>query len=149
MTELFKIHGNGQWLLSKTTDHNKHVKISREYSVQGIAISSNDGNTVFIDSEIPKYLVLKSGVKVDIEKYLCIHEVVEKTLMDHLGYVYDHAHEMALHAEHDALKKDKVPQDEYDDFMFSWMKKTQDRKDNLPPDRYNIHINDKLKHHGV
>ena len=125
------------------------VKVVRNYSVRGIAISSKDSKRVYIDSEVPSTLVLSSGHKVNIDRYLCIHEIVEKSLMDKLGYVYDHAHEMALHAEHDALKRDSIPLKEYDSFMFHWMKQTENRTRNLPPDQYDIHTNDKMKHHGV
>lgn len=148
--ELLQTYNNGQWILQKSDAMDaKRIKVSRDYFVRGIAISSKDGQTVYIDKEVPRYLTLKSGKKVDIDHYLCIHETIEKTLMDKLGYVYDHAHEMALHAEHDAIKKDNIPQDEYDHFMLSWMKQTQDRKVGQPPDKYHVNDNAKLKHHGV
>lgn len=148
--ELLRTYNNGQWSLQKSDASDaKRIKVSREYFVRGIAISSVYGTHVYIDKEVPRYLVLKSGKKVDIDHYLCIHETVEKTLMEKLGYVYDHAHEMALHAEHDALRKDDVPQDEYDSFMFHWMKQTQHRKVDQPPDKYHVNDNAKLRHHGV
>jgi hypothetical protein len=91
--------------------------VNREYDVPYIAGYSVDGHTVFIDRHLPRTFrwVLRT---VRVEPFLLTHEIVEKkALLDELRLQYLHAHQVAVRAEHDAVKAAGVPWWVYQRFM--------------------------------
>ena len=83
--------------------------INRMYQVgYGAGYSIDDEpKTVYIDCRLPKEFLL-DGKWIKTDKYLYIHEVTEKHLMDEYGFKYQHAHEMATRAERKAVEADGV-----------------------------------------
>jgi hypothetical protein len=57
-----------------------------------------------------------------------LHEAVEKTLMDHLGLRYLHAHQIATRAEQAAVRASGVSWQAYDRFMRSYVKRIGDQR---------------------
>src|ERR1700740_3441489 len=82
--------------------------VNREYDIPCIAGYSVDGSTVFIDRHLPRSFrwLMKT---VRIEPFLLTHELVEKALLDELRLHYLHAHQIAVRAEHDAVRAAGVP----------------------------------------
>jgi hypothetical protein len=68
-------------------------KLDRNHDIPYLAGYSKNGKTIYIDRHMPKsFLFRRRRIKTD--RYLILHEAVEKTLMDHLGLRYLHAHQM-------------------------------------------------------
>ena len=101
--------------------------VNREYDIPYIAGYSVDGHTVFIDRHLPKsfHWLMKT---VRVEPFLLIHEIVEKSLLDELRLHYLHAHQIAVRAEHDAVKAAGVPWWVYQRFMKKHEKKIEREK---------------------
>lgn len=113
----------------------KRVKVNREYDIPYLAGYSKDGKTIYIDRNIPKFFKTSKGKKTDTTRYLVLHEAVEKTLIDHLGLHYQHAHQVALRVEKDAVLADNISWEEYNDFMEKLIKEVADeRLEKLPED---------------
>ncbi|MBE3087180.1 MAG: hypothetical protein IMZ64_13295, partial [Bacteroidetes bacterium] len=69
------------------------------YEIPYLAGYSKDGKTVYIDKRLDPSLDLSDGRKMNITKYLIVHESTEKHLMDTKGYKYQYAHEKATGTE--------------------------------------------------
>lgn len=112
----------------------KRTRIDRRHDIPYLAGYSEDGKTIYIDRHVPQLMhVRKRPIAVD--RYLILHETVEKTLIDALKLHYQHAHQIALRAEEAAVLADKVPWDAYDKFMQRYIKNLGDeRLTKLPPD---------------
>jgi hypothetical protein len=82
----------------------RRVKVvNRDYDIPYIAGYSVDGHTVFIDRHLPRsFRWLMKPVRV--EPFILTHEIVEKALLDELRLHYMHAHQIAVRAEHDAVR---------------------------------------------
>ena len=93
-----------------------NTKVNRQYWVPGLAGSSLDGKIVFIDARLPEVF---KGFRTD--KYLLIHEVTEKVLMDRLGFDYGYAHNLALAAEQYAVESDGLNWSEYEQHMWNFI----------------------------
>lgn len=87
----------------------KKVTINREFWIPYLAGYSKDdwkdNPIVYMDCRLPKELVT-TWYKIDITRYLLIHECVEKCLMDELGMPYILAHNLATAAEKTAVEAD-------------------------------------------
>jgi 8-oxo-dGTP pyrophosphatase MutT (NUDIX family) len=94
----------------------RNITINRTFWVPGLAGSSLDRRTVYIDSRLPETF---QGVKTD--KYIVIHEVVEAILMDDMGFDYSYAHDIALAAENYAVARDGLDPKEYEKHMWSYI----------------------------
>ena len=76
-----------------------------------------------------------SGRTVDTDRFLILHEEVEKTLIDQLGLHYLHAHQIATRAEQAAVRAAGVNWSDYDRFMQKYVKRIGDeRLTKLPKD---------------
>jgi hypothetical protein len=67
-------------------------KLDRAHDIPYLAGYSNDGKTIYIDRHMPKSFKYQ-GRDVDTDRFLILHEQVEKTLIDHLNLHYLHAHQ--------------------------------------------------------
>ncbi len=119
------------WLMSSTmldaalqSIENK-IKINRKYDVPYVAGYSENGKTIYIDRHLPKVLKINNK-KVPIDRYLIMHEAVEKTLIDQLGLHYQFAHQIALRVEEAAVRADKVSWREYNNQLMKYIKKIGD-----------------------
>ena len=113
---------------------NEEVTICRDYEVPGIAGSSVDGKTVFIDKRVPKTLTLKSGKEMHLDHPLAVHELTERAVLHGLGLTYDHAHYIAYAAEKRFVELEGDPWEEYDAFFMKLIQECYDWEyTDLPP----------------
>ena len=71
---------------------------------------------------------------IAVDRYLLLHEEVEKTLIDQLRLHYQHAHQIATRAEEAAVRADGVSWRAYDRFMQSYVKTVGDERLTKVPD---------------
>jgi hypothetical protein len=75
------------------------------------------------------------GREVDTDRFLILHEEVEKTLIDQLNLHYLHAHQIAARAEEAAVRAAGLRWRDYDRFMQKYVKTIGDeRLSKVPPD---------------
>ena len=108
--------------------------LDRRHDIPYLAGYSRDGRTIYIDKDLPKSFATRAGTRVAVDRFLILHESVEKSLLDDLGLKYQHAHQIALRAEQAAVKAAGVPWREYDRFMARHIKEADDVIDRLPRD---------------
>jgi len=111
------------------------VKINRKFDVPYVAGYNTKGTIVYIDKDVPKYHRF-NGKKYLLDKYLVVHEVVEKILEEQIHDVnYFYAHQIALRIEQDVVEADGLDWKEYDDFMQTLIKEVDIQKiQKVPPD---------------
>jgi hypothetical protein len=102
-------------------------KLDRTHDIPYLAGYSQDGETIYIDRHLPRKMTYK-GRKIEVDRYLIMHEEVEKTLIDQLGLHYLHAHQIATRAEEAAVRADGVLWRDYDRFMQKYVKHIGDEK---------------------
>jgi hypothetical protein len=106
----------------------------REHDIPYLAGYSLDGKTIYIDRHLPRTFTYK-GRAIEVDRYLILHEEVEKTLIDQLHLHYQHAHQIATRAEEAAIRADRVSWRAYDHFMQKFVKEMGDeRLEKLPAD---------------
>jgi len=108
------------------------VQINTDYEIPYLAGYSLDGHIIYIDKRLPRWFITKSGRKIDVYKYLIVHEVWEKYLEDTKNYKYPYAHEKATGKERQAVEKDKIEWDEYQGYMLKMVKKLEKFTGPLP-----------------
>jgi hypothetical protein len=91
-------------------------RLDRAHDIPYLAGYSQDGEIVYIDRHMPKTMRY-DGRKIDTDRYLILHEQVEKTLIDRLNLHYLHAHQIAARAEQAAVRAAGISWKAYDDFM--------------------------------
>jgi hypothetical protein len=102
-------------------------KLDRSHDIPYLAGYSQDGKTIYIDRHMPRsfrYL----GRQIETDRYLILHEEVEKTLIDQLGLHYLHAHQIATRAEQAAVRAAGVIWRDYDRFMQKYVKRIGDER---------------------
>jgi hypothetical protein len=102
-------------------------KLDRAHDIPYLAGYSQDGKTIYIDRHMPPSFEYK-GQKIETDRFLILHEEVEKTLIDHLGLHYLHAHQIALRAEQAAVRAAGIEWRDYDRFMQRYVKKFGDER---------------------
>jgi hypothetical protein len=105
----------------------KVKKLDRSHDVPYVAGYSKDGKTIFIDRHLPSEMEYK-GRKINTDRFLLLHEEVEKTLIDQLNLHYLHAHQIATRAEEAAVRAARISWREYDRFMQKYVKKMGDER---------------------
>src|ERR1700740_1566378 len=106
----------------------RHVrKFDRSHDIPYLAGYSLDGKTIYIDRHMPQFFKFR-GRKIDTDRYLILHEEVEKTLIDQLGLHYLHAHQIATRAEQAAVRAAGISWSDYDDFMQKYVKVIGDER---------------------
>ena len=96
-------------------------KFDRKHDIPYLAGYSLDGKTIYIDRHMPQNFKFRGRI-VDTDRFLVLHEEVEKTLIDQLGLHYLHAHQIATRAEEAAVRAAGVEWRAYDRFMQSTSK---------------------------
>ena len=107
--------------------------IDRDHDVPYLAGYSRDGKRIYIDRHLPPTFSYR-GRDVAVDRYLLLHEEVEKTLIDQLGLHYQHAHQIATRAEEAAVRADGVSWRAYDRFMQTYVKEMGDERLSKLPD---------------
>src|SRR5882724_7902296 len=90
--------------------------LDRKHDIPYLAGYSNDGKIIYIDRHMPASFRY-GGREIDTDRYLILHEEVEKTLIDQLHLHYLHAHQIASRAEQAAVRAAGISWREYDRFM--------------------------------
>lgn len=112
----------------------RRAKLDRRHDVPYLAGYSLDGKTIYIDRHLPRSFQFR-GRRIEVDRYLILHEEIEKTLIDHLNLHYLHAHQIATRAEQAAVRADKIQWRAYDGFMQKYVKQIGDEKlEKLPRD---------------
>ena len=83
--------------------------------------------TIYIDRHMPRAFKLR-GRNVETDRFLILHEEVEKTLIDQLGLHYLHAHQIATRAEEAAVRAAGIKWRDYDRFMQKHVKTIGDER---------------------
>jgi hypothetical protein len=91
-------------------------KLDREHDIPYLAGYSRDGKIIYIDRHMPRTMKYR-GREVDTDRFLILHEEVEKTLIDQLNLHYLHAHQIASRAEQAAVRAAGIRWHDYDAFM--------------------------------
>jgi hypothetical protein len=108
--------------------------IDRTHDIPYLAGYSLDGKRIYIDRHLPPIFRYR-GRDIAVDRYLLLHEEVEKTLIDQLDLHYQHAHQIATRAEEAAVRADGVSWRAYDRFMQKYVKRMGDeRLTKLPRD---------------
>ena len=108
-------------------------KFDRKHDIPYLAGYREDGNTIYIDRHMPRFFKFR-GRKIDTDRFLILHEEVEKTLIDQLGLHYLHAHQIATRAEQAAVRAVGVTWHDYDRFMQKYVKRIGDERLTKVPD---------------
>jgi hypothetical protein len=109
-------------------------KLDRRHDIPYLAGYSEDGRTIYIDRHMPRSFKFR-GRTVDTDRFLILHEEVEKTLIDQIGLHYLHAHQIATRAEQAAVRAAGIRWHDYDRFMQKYVKRIGDeRLTNVPDD---------------
>jgi hypothetical protein len=102
-------------------------KFDRKHDIPYLAGYSEDGKTIYIDRHMPQFFKFR-GRTIDTDRFLILHEEVEKTLIDQLGLHYLHAHQIATRAEQAAVRAAGVNWRDYDRFMQKYVKRIGDER---------------------
>ncbi|HUB25781.1 MAG TPA: hypothetical protein VL992_10165 [Tepidisphaeraceae bacterium] len=103
----------------------RRIRLDHDHDIPYLAGYSHDGKTIYIDRHLPHSFVYR-GKRVGVDRFLVLHEAVEKSLLDSLGLHYQHAHQIALRAEEAAVRAAGVGWTEYDRFMQQFIKEVGD-----------------------
>ena len=107
--------------------------LDRNHDIPYLAGYSQDGKTIYIDRHLPKTFTFR-GRTIEVDRFLILHEEVEKTLIDQLGLHYLHAHQIATRAEEAAVHAHRITWKAYDRFMQKYVKAIGDERLTKVPD---------------
>ncbi|MGH8278139.1 MAG: hypothetical protein ACRETQ_01025 [Gammaproteobacteria bacterium] len=102
-------------------------KLDRRHDIPYLAGYSLDGKTIYIDRHLPRSFRWR-GRTIDVDRFLIMHEEVEKTLIDQLDLHYLHAHQIATRAEEAAVRAARISWRAYDRFMQKYVKIDGDQR---------------------
>lgn len=106
----------------------ERIKLDRDHDIPYLAGYSQDGKTIYIDRHMPESFVNSAGRTIKTDRFLVLHEAVEKTLIAQLGLRYQFAHQIALRAEQAAVRANEINWSEYDRFAQSYIKEIGSEK---------------------
>jgi hypothetical protein len=108
--------------------------LDRKHDIPYLAGYSLDGKTIYIDRHMPPTFKF-DGRTINTDRFLILHEEVEKTLIDQLGLHYLHAHQIATRAEEAAVRAAGIKWRDYDRFMQKYVKQIgNERLTKVPKD---------------
>ena len=105
----------------------RRVALDRSFDIPYLAGYSLDGKTIYIDRHLPENFTYRTRT-VGVDRYLIMHETVEKTLIDQMNLHYLHAHQIATRAEEAAVRADRISWRAYDRFMQGYVKQVGDER---------------------
>jgi hypothetical protein len=91
-------------------------KLDRDHDIPYLAGYNVDGTIIYIDRHMPMSFKQK-GRTIETDRFLILHEEVEKTMIDQLNLHYLHAHQIATRVEQSAVVACGINWSDYDDFM--------------------------------
>jgi hypothetical protein len=103
------------------------ARLDREHDIPYLAGYSKDGTIIYIDRHMPTAFTHK-GRTVETDRFLILHEEVEKTMIDRLNLHYLHAHQIATRVEKEAVTACGISWTDYDDFMQANVKYVGDKR---------------------
>lgn len=114
----YKIHGmlNSREFKKEFSDP---IKVVKKFEIPYLAGYSKDHKIIYID----KHMNTMMDNKIDITKFLVVHEKTEKALIDIFGLRYQDAHHIALHQERLAVKAAGIDWKKYEKFCQKYIKK--------------------------
>ena len=101
--------------------------LDRKHDVPYVAGYSKNGKTIYIDRHLPRSFK-HGGREIEVDRFLILHEEVEKTLIDQLNLHYLHAHQIASRAEQAAVRAAGISWRVYDRFMQKYVKTIGDER---------------------
>src|SRR6266566_1139674 len=101
--------------------------IDRRHDIPYLAGYSRNVKIIYIDRHMPETMRY-GGRDIATDRYLILHEEVEKTLIDQLGLHYLHAHQIASRAEQAAVRAAGIRWHDYDRFMQKYVKHIGDER---------------------
>jgi hypothetical protein len=101
--------------------------LDRRHDVPYVAGYSKNGKTIYIDRHLPRSFK-HGGREIEVDRFLILHEEVEKTLIDQLNLHYLHAHQIASRAEQAAVRAAGISWRVYDRFMQKYVKTIGDER---------------------
>src|SRR5215475_7803822 len=101
--------------------------IDRKHDIPYLAGYSRNGKIIYIDRHMPPSFRYR-GRTINTDRFLILHEEVEKTLIDQLGLHYLHAHQIASRAEQAAVRAAGIRWHDYDRFMQKYVKHIGDER---------------------
>ncbi len=107
---------------------------NNSFQVIGLCGYSKDGKTFYADKRLPRYLTLKSGIQIDLYKYLIIHEMCERHCEYSCNMLYPEAHQMATQMERTAVERDGIAWGEYQGYLLTQIEKLSKITGPIPPD---------------
>jgi len=114
------------WMLDHAVEAIMHrIHVDCGHDIPYLAGYSHDGRTIYLDRHLPKTFTSR-GRRVNVTRFLVLHEAVEKSLLMMLGLHYQHAHQIALRAEEAAVNAAGVSWRDYDRFMQDYIKEAGD-----------------------
>src|SRR5258706_4458618 len=115
-------------MMDRALDAIVHPKtLDRKHDIPYLAGYSKDGKTIYIDRHMPSSFRY-DGRDINTDRYLILHEEVEKTLIDQLDLHYLHAHQIATRAEQAAVRAAGIRWRDYDRFMQKYVKRIGDER---------------------
>ena len=102
-------------------------KLDRTYDIPYLAGYSRNGEIIYIDRHLPQSFT-SGGKVISTDKFLVLHETLEKAVIDTLGLVYQHAHQLALREEEAAVRAFGISWTEYSEFMDRYIKDAADER---------------------
>jgi hypothetical protein len=112
-------------------------KIDRGHDIPYIAGYSQNGEKIYIDRHMPRSASL-GGKRVRTDRFLILHEAVEKALLDELGLHYLHAHQIALRAEKAAVEAEGLTWRDYNAFTKAHEREIDDETLKKVPDELDL-----------
>lgn len=111
----------------------KNVTVNRDYDIPYLAGYNQNSKEIYIDRHMPSEY--KRGSETyNIDKFLVVHETVEKSLLFTYKLKYQHAHQIALRAEKATVLARGWSWEEYDTFCQKYIKSIGSEKINKVPE---------------
>lgn len=114
---------HGEMLLKSVAELMRNVNLDREHDIPYLAGYSVNRDKVYIDRHLQRCYKDHAGHEHQVDKFLVLHEMTEKALIDCWKLHYQHAHQIALRAEEAAVRAAGLEWREYDRFMQQWIKR--------------------------
>ena len=105
----------------------RRLKKLGEHDIPYLAGYNMDGTIIYIDRHMPTSFKHKSRI-IETDRFLVLHEEVEKTMIDRLNLHYLHAHQIATRVERAAVVACGINWGNYDDFMQENVKHIGDKR---------------------
>ena len=102
------------------------ARVVHRFDMPYLAGYSRDGRTLYIDRHLP-FVDKIAKRNVCVRDFLCIHESVEKALIDELHWKYERAHHVATAVEYENASS-VVPIDAYRKFLRPFIKAADHEK---------------------